>query len=244
MEEVEHVKKRDRHKSEIAKVDGALDAFADRLQQVQLFGSDEKCVASVRGRTADRHGQRRTGFLNRDFMLPAIVRQQGKEKISVTEASPGNIAAELMTFDGFRWRLALDLVVDQRDEPFERRIVVRHGMIALIRKQNFWYQDSALGGFYADFKTNGIGCCRETERLGNNRSVASMSLKNQPPFSVASQFEILALHTINHRTVIRWRRSLPTNRQRQGYSRAGCDHFVRGTILVRRGAKFLKLKTL
>ena len=56
-------------------------------------------------------------------MLRAVLRHQGEEKISVTKAGPGHIAAELMAFDRIVRQFAFDLVVDQRDEALERRVV-------------------------------------------------------------------------------------------------------------------------
>src|SRR6266545_732108 len=208
---MEHVKKRDRDKAEIAEVDGAFKASAQGLQRIEFLRPDEKCIAVAPRRPTDRTRQRWAFLTYRKFMLRAVLRQQGEEKICVPEPRPRNIAGKLVSFRRFRRRFTADLVVDQRDKSLKRRTMIEQGVVALFGQEKLRNRRRAVGDLNRNIELNRIHGTGKSQGFGDRCTGGGLSLKNQCRFGVAGQFNIAALNRVNQFVVVKRRGSLPTD---------------------------------
>src|SRR2546422_11730979 len=94
--------------------------------------------------------------MDRHFMLRPVVRQQRKEKISVPEPGPRDVAGKLVSLRRLRRRFTSNLVIDQSDKSLKRSTVIWHGMIALVSQQELRNRRRAGGGFHRNLELNRI----------------------------------------------------------------------------------------
>src|SRR5215467_10052252 len=102
MKEMQDVKKRNRNKPEIAEIDCAFQSLPHRFENVKLLGSNKKGVAMKIIRrscwAAECSNKSRARLSYPESLLRTVVRHQPKEKISITEPRPGDVASVFVMF--------------------------------------------------------------------------------------------------------------------------------------------------
>jgi hypothetical protein len=118
-------------------------------------------------------------------VLNTVVRKQSKKEIGIAEARPANVADEFVTFDYFRGRFPMDLVIHESNKPFEVRVRIRDAVVAFDRQNQFRHGSATVSRCHRNLKLDGVSRTGESKRLGNDRPIRCSTTENQSVLGIA-----------------------------------------------------------